>query len=113
MKKFCIRNLWFTHFMVFIFTSFFWLALNPFFLNIVIKENYYATVGIVTETSANHSVAVKDYNNNIWIFKSSEDWIKKDVCAMIMDNNGTLENIEDDKVISATYCGYLPIWNKN
>ena len=114
MKKFCIRNLWFTYLMVFVLTSFFWMIFNPFFLDMAIKEKYYATVGVVTETSANHSVAVKDYNNNIWIFKSSnKDWTEKDVCAMIMDNNGTLENIEDDKIVSATYCGYLPIWNKN
>ena len=114
MKKFCIRNLWFTYLMVFVLTSFFWMIFNPFFLDMAIKEKYYATVGVVTEISANHSVAVKDYNNNIWIFKSSnKDWTEKDVCAMIMDNNGTLENIEDDKIVSATYCGYLPIWNKN
>lgn len=70
-------------------------------------EAYYPTVGIVCEVDkAANVVAVKDNNGNVWEFSGTEDWIRGDICAMLMYDNGT-EIIYDDIIIDVRYCGYI------
>ena len=47
---------------------------------------------------------IEDFNGNIWIFEGIEDWFIGDICAMMMDNNGT-DIIYDDIIISVQCCG--------
>lgn len=77
---------------------------NPIDLNI--HTNLYPTCGVIVEINyENDEVTVEDFNNNLWIFKGAEDWAEGDICAMIMNNEGTPE-IYDDIIIQTKYCGW-------
>lgn len=71
-------------------------------------NNLYAlnTTVIDVDTTANLVTCV-DFNGNEWQFTdTSEDWFEGDIAALVMFDNGTPE-IEDDKIITATYCGWV------
>lgn len=40
-------------------------------------------------------------------FTGAEDWQPGDICAVIMDNNGTPASIYDDIILDCKYCGYI------
>ena len=50
-------------------------------------------------------VTVTWFNGNQFQFYGVEDWDKGDVCAMIMDTNGTPNNMRDDSIVAVRYCG--------
>ncbi len=67
----------------------------------------YPLCGIVIEVNHEEDyIVIEDFYGNIWIFDGIEDWMEKDVVAMIMDDNGT-EQIEDDIIIDIRYCGTI------
>lgn len=67
----------------------------------------YPACGIVVEIDEeNNLVMVEDFNGDIWIFEGIEDWFIGDICAMMMDNNGT-DIIYDDIIISVRCCGWI------
>ena len=67
----------------------------------------YPTSAIVTDVS-NDKITITDFEGRTWIFYTdSEDWAVNDICAVIMDDNGTPETVYDDLVIQARYCGYV------
>ena len=67
----------------------------------------YPTSAIVTDVS-NDKITITDFEGRTWIFYAdSEDWAVNDICAVIMDDNGTPETVYDDLVIQARYCGYV------
>ena len=68
-------------------------------------ENFYPLATVVIETE-NDVVTLEDGTGNLWAFEGVEDWERGDVCACIMGDNGT-ENISDDLIVSAKYCGNL------
>lgn len=73
---------------------------------IVYADNIlYPTCGIITEIKDN-IVTFTDFNGNMWSFYGAEDWEINDICAVIMDNNGT-ETIYDDIITSIRYCGWV------
>lgn len=49
------------------------------------------------------TVVFKDGAGFTWEFEGVEDWAEGDVAAMLMDDNGTPENILDDYVINIWY----------
>ena len=49
------------------------------------------------------TVVFKDGAGFTWEFEGVEDWAVGDVAAMLMDDNGTPENILDDYVIEIWY----------
>lgn len=51
-------------------------------------------------------VICTDFSGNEWAFYGVEDWAVGDIAALTMSNNNTLE-IEDDEIITATYCGWV------
>lgn len=50
------------------------------------------------------TVAVEDYNGNLWEFYGTEDWEVGDRCSLIMNTNGT-PSIYDDLIVSQKYDG--------
>lgn len=69
------------------------------------QDNYYPLTTVVTEINEKEDlVSVTDNNGYVWQFYGVEDWEEKDICSLLMDNNGT-ENIFDDIIIKAQYGG--------
>lgn len=74
------------------------------------KSQQYGMCAVVINTSRyNDTVTIRDFNGNLWQFKGVEDFEIDDVCACIMDDNGTRE-IKDDAIISIKYSGYVSSW---
>ncbi len=68
----------------------------------------YPTSMIVTEIDyENDLVTIVDFNGNAFQFFGCEDWCENDICAVIMDDNGTPETIYDDIITQVRYCGYI------
>ena len=66
----------------------------------------YPTCATVVELDReNDEVVVEDFNGNLWAFDGCEDWAEGDICAMIMNDEGTSE-IYDDTIVQVRYCGY-------
>lgn len=66
----------------------------------------YPTCATVVELDReNDEVVVEDFNGNLWAFEGCEDWAEGDICAMIMNDEGTSE-IYDDTIVQVRYCGY-------
>lgn len=71
-------------------------------------EGLYAKSTVVVEINEDDDiVVVEDFNGFLWEFEGCEDWVVGDICAMVMDNNGTPETIFDDIILNTTYCGWV------
>lgn len=71
-------------------------------------EGLYAKSTVVVEVNEDDDiVVVEDFNGFLWKFEGCEDWVVGDICAMVMDNNGTPETIFDDIILNTTYCGWV------
>lgn len=61
----------------------------------------------VIECVNGNEITTKDFNGNLWTFTdNSEDWIKGDICSLIMHDNYT-NIIYDDTIIKAQYSGFV------
>ena len=69
-------------------------------------EDYAMVAKVVNVDYSADLVDVVDANGNIWQFDGCEDWEVNDLCACLMDDNGT-EIIYDDMIISCRYCGII------
>ena len=75
------------------------------------SENLYGLTTVVFDVSyATDTVTVEDFNGNLWQFDGVEDWVKGDICTLVMDSKGTAE-IKDDTIISVHYSGYFEGWD--
>lgn len=45
-------------------------------------------------------------------FSDAGDWLEGDLCAAIMHDNGTENNVYDDMLLSTRYTG-IPLWFEN
>lgn len=72
------------------------------------EAHLYALSTVVTSTNGNE-VIVRDFSGNLWKFTDddSNDWTVNDICSIIMNDNGTEENIFDDVIMSVRYSGYI------
>ena len=66
----------------------------------------YALTTMVVEVNDDCIVCL-DFTGNEWEFEDTEDWLTGDIASLLMWNNGT-NIIEDDVIIQAFYCGYVP-----
>lgn len=72
-----------------------------------VVHEIYPTSAIVTEVTDDF-VTITDFEGRMWQFYDDcEDWMAGDICAVIMDNNGTNETVYDDIVLKTRYCGYV------
>lgn len=52
-------------------------------------------------------VIVETFTGNQSAFYGAEDWMVGDIAALTIDNMGTPDDITDDRIINARYCGYV------
>lgn len=68
------------------------------------QDNLYPSVLVVTEIDNNSDeVIITDCNGFIYCFNGIEDWEIGDTVAVIFSDNGTENNILDDKIIDVKY----------
>lgn len=70
-------------------------------------ESYAKSTIVIDINYDDDLVTVQDFFGNTWQFFGCEDWAKGDICALIMDNNGTSDTIYDDFIINTNYCGWV------
>ena len=74
---------------------------------LLVVSNIYQNTGMVTNIdNENDIVTVTDFEGKQYEFEEVEDWMVGDYVLMTIDNNGTLNDFEDDKIINARYIGY-------
>lgn len=70
-------------------------------------EDIYPLCGIVTEVDYKKNyIVIEDFTGNLWIWEDAEDWGRKDIASMIMNNKGT-ETIVDDEIMKVYYSGWV------
>lgn len=70
-------------------------------------NNHTYPLSTVVECVNGNEITAKDFNGNLWTFTdSTEDWIKGDICSLIMHDNYT-SIIYDDEIIKAQYSGFV------
>lgn len=75
---------------------------------LAINMSVYPKTMIVTDINDKKDiVTVMDFNGVNYQFVGVEDWYYGDVCAAIMSDNGTPNNIYDDSIIYTNYCGWI------
>ena len=71
------------------------------------ETNLYPKTGVVYYVD--HStdiILIEDFFGELWLYEGADDWMEGDICAMIMDNNGT-EEIKDDEIMTIRYDGWV------
>ena len=65
----------------------------------------YPSMGRVIDVNRwDDTVTVEDPSGNLWYWDGAEDWEYGDLCAMLMDDEGT-EIIWDDTILEMIYMG--------
>ena len=67
-------------------------------------DRIYAVSTVVT--AIDEDVVFTTFSGNDFAWSDIDDWEIGDIGALLMDNMGTA-NVEDDVILSATYCGYV------
>ena len=68
----------------------------------------HARCGIVTQLDYEADIiTVEEQSGLTWQFFGCEDWAEGDICALLMDDNGTPNNIFDDIIVDTGYCGWI------
>lgn len=69
------------------------------------NSSLYPMSATVSEVKGN-VVTVTNFNGIKYQFFGAEDWAVGDICAAIMNDNGT-ESVYDDKISAVRYCGWV------
>lgn len=86
------------------------LFLFPFSFLPVEKGNEYPLTTVVCAVDYETDVVtLRTFSGFTYEFEGVEDWFVGDVCACIMNDNGT-PNILDDKIVDVKYCGWIEGW---
>lgn len=73
----------------------------------VTYNNHTYPLSTVIECVNGNEITAKDFNGNLWTFTdNTEDWLKGDICSLIMHDNYT-DIIYDDTIIKAQYSGFV------
>ena len=75
---------------------------------LMVRKNVYPTSMIVIKVDyENDLVTIADFEGRTYQFYGCEDWYENDICAVIMNDNGTSETVYDDIILQTRYCGYV------
>lgn len=78
----------------------------------IVSPTYYPTTTVVTEVNAK-TVKVRTFSGIEYTMPNEgEDWIEGDIASLIMEENGTPDDITDDNIIVARYSGWIEEWGK-
>ena len=65
---------------------------------------YYPLTAKVTGFSSESDMVFAESNDgNIWCFTGIEDWMIGDRCAMVMNDSGTPNDVDDDWIVAVRY----------
>lgn len=75
------------------------------------NKHEYPSCGMVTRVTNlrkdRQKLTIQMQNGNKYVFISlDEDWQRGDLCAVILNDNGTARNVHDDRVIDSRYVGW-------
>lgn len=77
-----------------------------------IASTYYPTTTVVTEVNT-ETVKVKTFSGIEYTMPNDgEDWLEGDIASLIMEENGTPNDITDDTVVVARYGGWIDNWEE-
>lgn len=77
-----------------------------------ISPTYYPTTTVVTEVNT-ETVKVKTFSGIEYTMPNEEeDWFEGDIASLIMEENGTPNDITDDTVVVARYSGWIDNWKE-
>lgn len=80
----------------------------------VLPSNFYPNNGVVTQVAkagSNWKITFTDPCGRMWAWMDTDgDWVKGDLIAVVMDNNGTPYYPKDDKVVSVRYTGLYRVF---
>ena len=87
------------------------LSISALFIGRAVQKATYSNhiypLSTVVECVNGNEVTTKDFNGNLWTFTDdTEDWVKGDICSLIMHDNYT-SIIYDDEIIKAQYSGFV------
>ena len=87
------------------------LSISALFIGRAVQKatynNHTYPLSTVVECVNGNEVTTRDFNGNLWTFTdNTEDWIKGDICSLIMHDNYT-DIIYDDTIIKAQYSGFV------
>lgn len=71
-----------------------------------VTDIYPASMIVIEVDYDKDLVTVADFEGRMYSFYGCEDWLVNDICALIMNNNGT-KSVYDDIIIEARYCGWV------
>lgn len=78
----------------------------------IIAPTYYPTTTVVTEVTA-ENVKVKTFSGIEYTMPNEgEDWFEGDLASLIMEENGTSDDITDDTIVVARYSGWIDNWKE-
>lgn len=78
----------------------------------MVAPTYYPTTTVVTEVNA-ETVKVRTFSGIEYTMPNEgEDWIEGDLASLIMEENGTSDDITDDNIITARYSGWIDDWEE-
>lgn len=68
----------------------------------------YADCGMVSGITDDHVITVETQTGNQFSFRDNDgDWEVGDLCTMILDNQGTPNDVRDDVITSTRYSGWV------
>ncbi|MBO7734032.1 MAG: hypothetical protein J6S67_15825 [Methanobrevibacter sp.] len=77
----------------------------------IITSHIYPQTAVVTDVKRNDTITVKTFTGFEYSFSDEDgDWFEGDICAMIMDDNGTEDDITDDIILTERYTGWIDDW---
>lgn len=83
------------------------LSISALFIGRATYNQHTYPLSTVIECVNGNEITTKDFNGNLWTFTdNTEDWIKGDICSLIMHDNYT-DIIYDDTIIKAQYSGFV------
>lgn len=83
------------------------LSISTLFIGRATYNQHTYPLSTVIECVNGNEITTKDFNGNLWTFTdNTEDWIKGDICSLIMHDNYT-DIIYDDTIIKAQYSGFV------
>lgn len=80
-------------------------AQSPIIANADTKASaYYPMIAKVTGFWDKYDMVFAESNDgNVWCFIGIEDWAIGDRCAMVMNDNGTPDDLTDDMIVAVRY----------
>lgn len=73
-----------------------------------VETNLYPKSAVITYIDKDTDlVLIEDFFGNRFLFDDADEWMVGDMVGLIMDNNGTPEDLTDDEILAISYEGWI------